>query len=80
MGSLCFSKYFMFLALDFLDFELLLSFEKYDVRIWFGYILLSCYIGVVGSGSLILSIHAFMFASHFLVVYLVCVGLCISCS
>ena len=45
MGFVIFSMYFLFIALDFLDFEFLLSFEKYDVRIWFGYILLSLLYG-----------------------------------
>ena len=34
MGSLTLSKHFMLIAFDFLFFELLFSFEKYDVRIW----------------------------------------------
>ena len=41
MGFLFFSNYFMFIAFDFLVFELLLRFEKCDVWIWVGFILLS---------------------------------------
>ena len=41
MGFLFFSKHFMFIAFDFLVFELLLRFEKCDVVIWVGFILLS---------------------------------------
>ena len=41
MGSLLFTKYFMFIALISWIFELLLRFGIYDVRIWVGVILLS---------------------------------------
>ena len=41
MGFLSFSKYFMFIACNFLIFEVLLRFEKCDVRIWVGFIFLS---------------------------------------
>ena len=34
--------------------------------------------GFVGFGSMLPSIHVFMFASHFLLVYPVCVVVCIS--
>ena len=36
MGFSSFSKYFIFIALDFLIFELMLSFEKLEFRIWVG--------------------------------------------
>ena len=35
MGSLFFSKYFMFLAFDFLDFVFFVEFRKYDVKYGF---------------------------------------------
>ena len=41
MGFLFFSKHFIFITFDFLIFELLLRFEKCDVWIWVGFILLS---------------------------------------
>ena len=37
MGFLYFSKYFMFIAFDFLYFELMLRFEIYDVQILIGF-------------------------------------------
>ena len=46
MGFLFFSKYFMFISFFSLVFELLLRFEKCDVRIWVGFILLSLLNGV----------------------------------
>ena len=46
MGFLFFSKYFMFIAFDSLVFELLLRFEKHDVRIWVRFILLSVLNGI----------------------------------
>ena len=69
----------MFIAFVFLIFfELLWRFEIYDVRIWVGVILLGL-IEWVLLVMLLLS-HAFILVSHFLVVYLACAMLGISCS
>ena len=66
MGSFFFSKYFMFLALNFLDFVFLFGFG-----LW-----IFCWVwclGFIGFGSMMPTIHVFMFASHFWVVYPICV-------
>ena len=39
-----------------------------------------CFMGFVDFDNMMLVLHVFMFASHFLVVYHDCTGLCISCS
>ena len=47
MEFLFFSKYFIFIAFDFLVFELLLRFEKCDVQIWVGFIVIEFVIWVL---------------------------------
>ena len=66
----------MFATFYFFDFEFLMSFEKLDVRIWFGYIWLSLLIEVFRFSTFIPSLHVFMVVSHFCVVFPVCVVLC----
>ena len=80
MGSLFFLKYFIFLAFDFLDFAFLLSFENMMLNMVYGYFVEFDVWVLLIFGNVMPSIHVFMFTSHFLVVYLVCVVLCISCS
>ena len=80
MGFVILSMYFLFRASDFLDFEFLLSFDNMMFEYGLGIFVEFVKWVLLVFGSMVPIIHVFMFASHFLVVYPVCVVLCISCS
>ena len=57
IGYLIFSKYFMFLAFHFLDFLFLLSFENMMSEYGLGIFCWVCYLGFVGFGCMLPTIH-----------------------
>ena len=80
MGFLIFSKIFMFQDFNFLDCVFCWILKNMLFEYGLGIFYWVCWLGFVGFQHIMPSIHDFMYASHFLVVYLVCVALCISCS
>ena len=71
----------MVIAFDFLIFEFLLRLEYMMFEYGLGnFFCRVCFMGFVDIDNMMLVLHVFMFASHFLVVYHDCTGLSISCS